>query len=685
MLFAVTALISAFLLFLVQPLMGRYVLPWFGGGSTVWTICMLFFQSGLLAGYAYAHLLALRMPLRRGLAVHGALVALSLVVLPIVPDAPDPGGSPTLGILTTLGLAVAAPYIVLSATAPLIQAWAASVERGRSPYRLYAWSNTGSLAALVAYPVVFEPFIGLERQALGWSLGYGLFAALIGVCAWQVHRRGQAESASLQAAAQPAAHGPSTPPARGDLLLWIALTAVASALLLATTDRLTEDISASPFLWVLPLGLYLLTFIICFGRPAWADRRIWFGALPLAALGVWWALDQGADLGMLGQILILDGALFVGCMALHGEVVRLRPAPAHLTGFYLATSLGGALGGVLVGLIAPTLLPVRIELQLAALATGLLASLQAWRAWNARPFVAAPRWLGAAMPLMVVALAVGFALDLQVRLAGVLAIDRGFYGVLRVKGIPEIFPTGPARKLVHGRIMHGQQYTDERRDQPLSYYHDDSGIGRYFTWGEGQPSRSVAAVGLGVGTVAAFGRENDRIVFFEIDPLVEYFAEEWFTYLADARARGVDVDVVIGDGRLQLARTVEAFDVIVLDAFSSDAIPAHLLTREAFALYLERMTAQGMLVINIANRHLDLRAVLRDHARTFDLAAVEIARAGNWLENTAHTRWVFMSRDRAFIDQTIVDDMHTEKMALDDRVEWTDDFAPLLPLMKAFD
>lgn len=678
MLFAVTALISAFLLFLVQPLMGRYVLPWFGGGSTVWTICMLFFQSGLLAGYAYAHLLALRLPLRRGLTVHGVLVALSLLVLPIVPDAPEPGGSPTLGILATLGVAVAAPYVVLSATAPLIQAWAASVEKGRSPYRLYAWSNTGSLAALIAYPLVLEPFIGLERQAVGWSIGYGAFAALIGVCAWQVHRRGVQLVAQADATADP-------PPPRGDTILWIALTAVASALLLATTDRLTEDISASPFLWVLPLGLYLLTFIICFGRPTWADRRVWFGALPLTALGLWWALEQGADLGMLGQLLILNGALFVGCMALHGEVVRLRPAPAHLTGFYLATSLGGALGGVLVGLAAPALLPVRIELQLAALATGMLTSLQAWRVWKARPFVSAPRWIGAVMPLMVIALAIGFALELRVRLAGVTAIDRGFYGVLRVKEIPEVFPTGPARKLVHGRIMHGQQFTDERRSDALSYYSADSGIGRFFAWGEDGPPRTVGAVGLGVGTVAAFGRSGDRVVFFEIDPLVERFAEEWFTYLGDARSRGVDVEVVIGDGRLQLAHTLEAFDVIVLDAFSSDAIPAHLLTREAFALYLDRLRDDGVLVINIANRHLDLRPVLRAHAHAFDLDAIEIARAGNWLENTAHTRWVFMSRDRAFIDAAIADDVHTEKMALPDRVPWTDDFAPLFPLMKAFD
>lgn len=676
MLFAVTALLSAFLLFLVQPLMGRYVLPWFGGGSTVWTICMLFFQSGLLAGYAYAHLLALRLPARRGVAVHLGLAALSLLALPIIPSPPEPGGSPTLGILATLGLAVAGPYLVLASTAPLVQAWAVGVERGRSPYRLYAWSNAGSLAALVAYPALLEPLFGLRLQAWSWSALYGLFAALIALCGWRVWREG------LPLGAAPETRGP--PPPIGDRALWIALTATASALLLATTDRLTEDISASPFLWVLPLGLYLLTFIICFGRPAWADRRVWFGLLPLAGFGLWWAIEQGADLGIPAQLAILDGALFIGCMALHGEVVRLRPAPGHLTGFYLATALGGAIGGVLVGLVAPALLPIRLELQIAALATGLLASVQAWRAWTARPFASAPRWIGALMPLMVLALAVGFALDVELRLAGVSAVDRGFYGVLRVKEMPAGLPTGPARKLVHGRIMHGQQYTDARSGRPLSYYADDSGIGRLFAWGAEHPARSVAAVGLGVGTIAAFGRQNDRVVFYEIDPLVERFAEQWFTYLGDARARGADVEVVIGDGRLQLARATERYDVIVLDAFSSDAIPAHLLTREAFDLYLDRLTPDGLLVINIANRHLDLRPVIRAHVHALGLRSAEVARAGDWLNNIAHTRWVFVARRSAFIDHLIAEDLDTGKMALDDRLEWTDDFAPLLPLLKAF-
>lgn len=678
MVFALTALSSAFLLFLVQPLMGRYVLPWFGGGSTVWTICMLFFQSGLLVGYAYAHLLALRLPTRRGLAVHGALLALSVALLPIVPDAPEPGGAPTTGILATLGAAVAMPYVVLSSTAPLVQAWAASADQGRSPYRLYAWSNAGSLAALVAYPVVFEPLVGLERQALGWSVGYGVFALLVGLCAWRMR------DVPLVARAEPTAHdGP--PPGRGDRVSWVALTATASALLLATTDRLTEDISASPFLWVLPLGLYLSTFIICFGRPAWADRRVWFTLLPVAGLGLWWALHQGADLGMIGQLLIFDGALFVGCMALHGEVVRLRPTPSHLTAFYLATALGGALGGVLVGLVAPGLLPVRIELQLVAVVIGLLASLYAWRAWQARPFASPTPWIGALMPAMTIALAVGFAVDLRTQMADVTAIDRGFYGVLRVREISAEWPNGPVRKLVHGRIMHGQQYTDDRRDQPLSYYHDDSGIGRYFAWSEDDPPRAVAAVGLGVGTVAAFARPDDRLVFYEIDPLVHRFAERWFTYLSDARTRRADVEVIIGDGRLQLARSADTYDALVLDAFSSDSIPAHLLTREAFALYLARLAPDGMLIVNIANRHLDLRPVLRAHAATFDLKAVEVARRGEWVENTAHTRWVFMARRSDFIDQVIADDLHTEKMSLDHRIGWTDDFASLFPLMKAFD
>lgn len=669
MIFALTALFSAFLLFLVQPMMGRFVLPWFGGGSTVWTVCMLFFQSGLLVGYAYAHLLALRLPLRRGVAVHGALAALSLIALPIIPSPPEPGGAPTLGILGALGAAVALPYIVLATTAPLVQAWSASVDR-RSPYRLYAWSNAGSLGALVAYPLAVEPFVGLHTQAVGWSVAYGAFVVALGLCGARVWRDGVTVAEATES------EGGEAPPAPW---LWVTATALASALLLATTDRLTEDISASPFLWVLPLGLYLLSFIVCFGRPAWADRRLWFGLLPVAGVALWYAMHTGADLGLIAQITIYNAALFVGCMALHGEVVRARPAPAHLTGFYLATALGGALGGVLVGLIAPATLPIRLELQLTVVAIGALATAQAWKAWRTRPFAATSRWVGAVMPLLVLGLAAAMARDVHRELIGVSAVDRGFYGVLRVKDLPPIVLGSPVRKLVHGRIMHGQQYTDDRRGEPLSYYSPDSGIGAFFEWGADHPSRRVAAVGLGIGTLAAYTRCDDTLDVYEIDPLVERFAREWFTYLADACGA---VRVIIGDGRLQLERAIERYDAIVLDAFSSDAIPAHLLTREAFEMYVERLAPRGVIVVNIANRHLDLRPVLRAHADALTLDAIEIAAVGNWVESTAHTRWVFLGRDVPFIDAMWADDCPTGVMGEAEPVEWTDDFSPLWPLLK---
>ena len=675
MAFALTALLSAFLLFLVQPMMGRFVLPWFGGGSTVWTICMLFFQSGLLAGYAYAHLLALRLPVRRGLWVHGGLVALSLLALPIVPRPPDPGDTPTHGNLGALAAAVALPYLVLSATAPLIQAWAARVDH-RSPYRLYAWSNTGSLGALIAYPLLIEPRAGLTAQANGWSLGYAAFALAITFCAWRVHRA----AISPAPDAAPATDTADTPPpGRRAYALWIGCTTIASALLLATTDRLTEDISASPLLWVLPLGLYLTTFILCFGHPATADRRLWFALLPPAGFVTWYAMHQGADLGMLAQIILYNAVLFIGCMALHGEVVRARPAPTHLTGFYLATALGGALGGVLVGLVAPALLPVRIELQLAVIATGALAAYRAWQVWRDRPFASTPLWIAAALPLMVVLLAAALARDQSVELRGVTAIDRGFYGVLRVKEIPAGFLAEPARKLVHGRIMHGQQFTGSRRNEPLSYYAAESGIGRYFEHHAAAPPQRIAAVGLGIGTLAAYGRCGDTLDFYEIDPLVERFARQAFTYLNDTCAT---VRVVLGDGRRELARSQTTYDAIVLDAFSSDAIPAHLLTREAWQMYLAHLAPDGIIIVNIANRYLDLRPVIRAHADALALDAIEIASSGNWFESTAHTRWVFAGRRSAFIDAMRAADLHTERLETATPLAWTDDFAPLLPLMK---
>ncbi len=655
---------------MVQPLLGRYVLPWFGGGSTVWTVCMLFFQIGLLAGYLYAHLLVLRLPARRGVILHGVLVGLSLLALPLAPTAPGPSESPTLGILVVLALAVGAPYAVLSATAPLVQAWAARVERGREPYRLYAWSNAGSLLALLAYPLLVEPNLGLGVQTATWSVGYVVFAVVLAGCAVATWRHGSAPLVDAPA---------GEPPRAGDRPLWIALSACGSTLLLATTDRMSEDISAAPFLWVVPLALYLLTFVVCFGRPRWATPFIWIPVLVLALFGQAMALFRGATLGLPWQFALHSFGLFAGCMVLHGDMVRMRPGSAHLTGFYLATSFGGALGGLFVGVLAPRLLPLRIELHVAMVATAALPIFIAWRARRRVPMRAEPAWLWLA-PWGLVAL-LGWNLYSQAALtyAGSKWIARGFHGVLKVKQTAAEHPEGPSLRLLHGRIMHGRQYTDARRQDATSYYGPRSGLGLYFRWAAEQKPRRVGAIGLGVGTIAAFGRCGDTVRFYEIDPLVERAARTWFTFLEESCA---DVDVVLGDARLTLEVDETVFDVLVLDAFSGDAIPAHLLTREAIDLYDRRLTRDGVLLINVSNRHLDLRPVVREHAAYLGMEATEVTSVGNPKHALNRARWVMLTR-RPELKVWVTAQGELDLIDASARTLWTDDHAPLFPIMKA--
>ncbi len=671
-LFAAATLAGAFLLFGVQPLLGRLVLPWFGGGPTVWTVCMLFFQAGLLAGYAYAHLLALRLPTRRGVALHLALVGLALLTLPIAPEPPeDAGVEPTGAILAALAGAVGLTYVALAATAPLIQAWAARIERTREPYGLYAWSNAGSMAALLAYPLLIDQVVGVHTQAVGWSVAFGLFAVLLAACGVAAWRRGVAHL-------EPEAAAP--PPSAGRVGLWIALSCAGSTLLLGVTDRISEDVSASPFLWVVPLALYLLTFVLCFGRPGVANRMVWGPALGVVLAAQALALFDGAGLPLPAQLAIHCTALFVGCMALHGDLVRLRPDPAHLTRFYLATALGGALGGVLVGVVAPRLLTLRFELHLAMVAVPLLFLYVAWRERQAVEMRGEPGWVWL-LPLGLVA---GLGLALAVQISGTARgaewVARGFHGVLKVKSLPEGARRGPSRRLLHGNIMHGLQYTDERRPTPTSYYGPRSGIGLLFRWGAERPPRQVATVGLGVGTIAAFGRCGDTLDFYEIDPLVEVAAREWFSYLPDSCAES---RVRIGDGRLLLSRAAETYDVIVLDGFTGDAVPTHLLTREAFEIYDARLARDGVLAVNVSNRHLDLRPVVRAHADALGMAFSNVTSRPDYSRALNLARWVLLSR-RADLHAWLLAQGELDDVDESERLDWTDDHAPLWPLLRAF-
>jgi SAM-dependent methyltransferase len=655
--FAGATFLGAFLLFLVQPLVAKYILPWFGGGAAVWTTCMLFFQAVLLGGYLYAHLGVKRLAPRAQAWVHVVvLLAAAAAALPAVipaehwkPVGDAAGQNPTPRILLLLAATVGLPCVVLSATSPLLQAWYSRLRPGAAVYRLYALSNLGSLLALLAYPVVVEPLLARKTQAIAWSIGMGSFAVLCAACALLAGRRAVVTSQPDEPEIEPvdAEAGPTAlPVVRG--ILWLALPACASALLLATTNTITQDLAPVPFLWILPLTLYLLTFIIAFDRPSWYRRPVFAGALLLAVLGALFVLLRERDTF---SIYVIIGAvvlpMFLGCMVLHGELYRLKPSTDRLTSYYLSIAAGGALGGLLVAVGAPMLLRSYAELGIALWVCCLLAYIT--------PLLAERRFPNDIAGLLGIAIVTALAPVLwaashRAVVAGtLLSRSRDFYGVLSVWEVND--KQGKGRLLQHGSITHGHQYVRPGlREVPTTYYHPETGIG--MTLGEYSPlpkPRRVGLVGLGTGSIAAYGRAGDVYRFYEISPSVLRIAQERFTYLQDMKARGGAWQPVLGDARLSLERENDQnFDALALDAFSGDAIPVHLLTSEAFDLYKRHLNPSGVLCIHISNNYLDLQTVVAAAAKRLGWEAVLFESA---ITNRAGfaSEWVMLSPDPARI------------------------------------
>ncbi len=627
--YAATIFLSAFLLFEVQPVIAKMILPWFGGTSAVWSTCMLFFQVVLLLGYVYAHWLHTALKPRRQALVHLTALALSLAALPILPAAhwKQAGGAlPSLRILALLAATVGMPYFLLSSTSPLLQAWYARSHKQGMPYRLFALSNFASMLALLSYPVLIEPILPSRAQGYGWSIAYVVFAILCGITAWR---------SAAQAVDQPVAvaeQADAPPPSWALRTLWLGLAASASVLLLAVTTHLTQDVAAIPFLWILPLSLYLLSFIVCFEAPRYYSRAVFLPLLALAlafmALRLWpWLRDAEAPwlqriygIDMRWIIGCFSAGLFVCCMVCHGELARLKPHPRHLTGFYVIVSAGGALGGLFVGLAAPNLFrayyefPIGLGLCLLAVALVLARGLSG----------AAPvRRVAGMAALAIVLCGYGWCLFAIMRdmVSEYRVVARNFYGLLRVRddGDPRI-DEDASRKLIHGVINHGQQMLrEEYRRLPVTYFCPDSGIGRAMRATEGRPRR-IGILGLGCGTLAAYGRAGDTIRIYEINPLVLDIARRDFTYLADTPAR---IETAIGDGRL----TIESeparheFDILVMDAFSGDSVPVHLITREAFQTYFGHLKPDGILAVNISNKYLNLAPVMASAAESLGKTA----------------------------------------------------------------
>lgn len=669
-----TIFLSAFLLFQVQPLIGRYILPWFGGGPPVWTTCMLFFQVLLLAGYAYAHWLGSLRSARQRI-VHIALLAASLLFLPLAPrlGQPSPAADPSLAILLLLCATVGGPYFLLSSTGPLLQRWFVFSQPARSPWRLYALSNLGSFLALLTYPFILEPYLRLHTQSWIWSGLYLAFAALCAFTAWRVPTL----------ASRPAEDEAAPRPSPSTILFWLGLSAASSTVLLATTNQISQEIAVNPFLWVIPLSIYLLTFILAFASNRWYPRTAYAIAAGILAPVACAVMAAAIALPLEREIALLLAALFAACMLCHGELARSRPSPIHLTAFYLTIAAGGALGGVFVALLAPRIFTEYGEFPLGFAAACLLGFLGWLRTgalaqWTTRNFAVR-------VPLMALLLG-----GLTAVAAFVTNLDhpgverfRNFYGILRVGETVDL--NGPIRQLTHGSIRHGYQYRHApQRYWPTSYYGHHSGVGIAIDALPASPRR-IAVIGLGTGTLAAYGRPGDTIRFYEINPLVEHIARTRFTYLADSKAH---IDIVPGDARVSLQRELNAgarhdYDLMAVDAFSSDSIPLHLLTAECAGLYRDRLKPTGLLLLHISNRTLELNPVARGMAQhlgwksTLFLSGMD-PKLG---ESAAH--WALLTPNaQLFDDPKLTGDAFGWPLNDPAPIQWTDDFASLWQVLR---
>jgi spermidine synthase len=671
---AATIFLSAFLLFLVQPLLAKQILPWFGGAAIVWTLCMVFFQLVLLLGYAYAHWLASRAGARRQALVHVALLVASLAFLPIAPDAswkPAGGDNPVVRILLLLFATVGLPYFLLSSTSPLVQSWFAREFPGSSPYRLFALSNLASMLALLGYPFLFEPWFGSLEQSRWWSGGYALFVALCAALAWR------SRAAPLMSAEGWRPAGPQTDarPRAARMALWLTLATLGSVTLLAVSNHLTQNISSIPLLWVIPLAIYLLTFILCFEGRTWYQRDIYLASLLFVLCVMGWMLgDKRVQFELLWQIVVFNIGLFFVCMFCHGELARLRPGPRHLTLFYLVVSLGGVLGGVLVGIVAPVTLPAYLELEIALVVLALLAFVV-----NLERHIVI---LGAIAAVVGVTFAV-LAYRVHTFTEDTVHIERNYYGVLRVKENYSQLEEGRTkyRSLVHGAILHGEQYLSEKyRRSATTYYKTTSGIGRALTAFAGQHPR-VGVIGLGAGSIAVYANRGDTYRFYDINPAVIAVAGNWFTYLQDARDKGATVDTVLGDARLSLEREApQDFDVIAVDAFSGDSIPVHLITVEAFTEYLRHLKPRGVIAFHVSNRFLDLKPVLLAIAEKHHLEYAFVHETGEGGGTTSD--WVLITRDKTLIYRKDIAEATEPVAPQPDWRLWTDDYNNLVQVFK---
>jgi len=688
--FALSVFLSAFLLFQVQPMIGKFILPWFGGTPAVWSTAQLFFQVLLTGGYAYAYWLIRRVKSRRQSLIHMGLSVLALLVLavlafswssPVTPPAtlkPIDVSSPVFDIFKLLLIAVGLPYFLLASNGPLMQAWFSHIFPQGSYARLYALSNVGSLLGLLAYPILIEPNFSLRNQGWLWSIGFVLFGLLILWIAFQNRRA----ISPLQTQLIPDPVSSTDHPTRALMSLWIALSATASLLLLSITNQISQEVAVIPFLWILPLTLYLLSFILTFSGERGYYRKLYLILFAISVALLLYVLRNLESVSIYIQIFSYCLLMFSACMLCHGELYLLRPDARYLTSFYLMVSIGGALGGIFVSLIAPLIFNGYWEFMVA-----LAMTLALWlTVVRARRTVNHSAW---SRFMLTVFLLTTVALTLVSNISGILYADRNFYGVIRVR---EIIPNGstePAYAMSHGVTVHGLEFIKpELRDIPTTYYVRDSGAGlallNHPRAGQGL---KVGILGLGIGTLAAYAQPGDEYRLYEINSIVVDLAEGqggYFSFVSDSKAR---ITMVLGDARISLERELaegqpQNFDVLVLDTFNSDSIPVHLVTKEAFDLYLKHLAPDGIIAAHISNRYLDLIPVFWQLAKYYQLSMVRTDYPGDD-KGGYPTEWLLLARDPNLLDSPAIRSQTLDLTGYSTDLQlWTDDYSNLFQILK---
>jgi hypothetical protein len=662
-LYGLTIFLSAFLLFVVEPMAAKQLLPTLGGSSAVWTTCLVFFSVMLLLGYLYAHWISTNFkPIRQAI-IHIALLTAALLTLG-VHVRPGPSAvsyHPAVTVFRVLATVIGLPYLALSATTPLLTAWYAGSFGSYSPYRLFALSNLASLLALASYPLLIEPGLTMRQQTGLWSGAFLLFAVLCGAIAWQGRRRVASpmpEQAALSGHPEP---------------FWFLLALGGGMMLTAVTSHMSANIAAIPLLWLPPLALYLLTFILAF-QGAWLPVRqsmLRFVLVAVASMA-YMLRDIRAQLPIAVSVPLFLIALFIVCFFLHGELYARRPVTAGMTRFYLVAAAGGAAGTLLVGVIAPLVFRANYDLACTLVVVALIALAATWQdGWGLRML-----WMVGTTAAIVV-------LSTQVRQYDddAVALMRNFYGTLRVRETHLPPQSDTDRQLLNGTIEHGAEwFAPQFLGQPLTYYATNSGLGLAMRLCCGAGPKRVGVIGLGTGTVAAYGNAGDVIRFYEINPPVERLARHWFTFLHDS---GAKTDVVLGDARLSLASEApQNFNVIVVDAFSGDAIPVHLLTREALALYRQHLRPDGIIAFHVSNQYIDLEPVVAGIAGNAGLRAVSVHSHGEEQTGLYYADWILVTANQAFLDQPeIVNNGFPTPLKAAARL-WTDNYSSVFPLLK---